>query len=87
MCVITGNSVKNYSKRRYIDINGKVDDDDDDGGKESQLMEDYRQEILEDSDGNKIESSYVEVQDDVGELRDEVAAVIIVFFVADAATK
>jgi hypothetical protein len=34
-------------------------------------MMDYRQQILEDADGNKIESSYVEVQDEVGDLRDE----------------
>ena len=77
MCVIAGNSIKNYSKRRYLDINGKVegeedvDDDDDEDAKDAQMMEDYRQEMLEDSDGNKIESSYVEVQDEVADLRDE----------------
>ena len=80
MRVSAGGAVKNYSKRRrYININGKMeevveneldqDDDDDDDDDDSKVMEDYRQEILEDADGNKIESSYVEVHDE--DLRDE----------------
>jgi hypothetical protein len=69
---MSGNAVKNYSKRRYLDINGdevKTDvmDDLDDECKDNQLMEYH----MEDADGNKIESSYVEVQEQVSDLRDE----------------
>ena len=68
MCVIAGNAVKNYSKRRYLDINGKEEGEEDDENKDDEMME-YQQEMMEDADGNKIESSYVEVQD--ADLRDE----------------
>ncbi len=50
---------QNYSKQRYLDINGKEIDED----KESQMME-YRTEMLEDSQGNKIDTSYIEVKDE-----------------------
>lgn len=70
MCVMADNAVKNYSKRRYLDINGKDEGEVDDGDKEGEMLE-YQTEMLEDSQGNKIESSYVEVQDEVGDLRDE----------------
>ena len=67
------NAVKNYSKRRYLDINGDelkpgdVINDMDEDCKDNQMM-DYH---MEDADGNKIESSYVEVQEQVSDLRDE----------------
>ena len=57
MCLMGDND--SYCKQRYLDINGKEIDED----KESEMME-YRTEMLEDSQGNKIDTSYIEVKDE-----------------------